>query len=118
MVTSKHHYYTLGNIVPRQLLQFLGFIARGTTGCLSPLTACTALPDTMSSRSQPKATATAHILFVVVLFFCFCFIVVVVVFETGFLCVTVMTVLELTLIDQASFKLNEIRLHLPPRCWD
>ena len=38
------------------------------------------------------------------------------VFETGFLCVTVLAVLELTFIDQGVFELTEILLSLPPKC--
>ena len=37
-------------------------------------------------------------------------------FETGFLCVTVLTVLELALVDQASLKLTEIHMPPPPGC--
>ena len=39
-------------------------------------------------------------------------------FETGFLCVTALTVLELALVDQAVLELTEICLPLPPKCWD
>ena len=38
-------------------------------------------------------------------------------FEIGFLCEKVLTVLELS-VDQAGLKLTEIRLPLPPECWD
>lgn len=37
-------------------------------------------------------------------------------FGTGFLCVTVLFVLELALLDQADIKLREIHLSLPPEC--
>ena len=46
--------------------------------------------------------------------FLFCFLF----FETGFLCVTVLAVLELVLIDQAGLELTEISLLLLPDCWD
>ena len=38
--------------------------------------------------------------------------------EMGFLCVTVLAVLELALVDQADLELTEIHLPLPSRCWD
>jgi hypothetical protein len=50
-------------------------------------------------------------LFLLLLFwFCFCF------FETGFLCI-VPAVLELTLETRLASN-SEIRLPLPPKCWD
>ena len=36
--------------------------------------------------------------------------------KTGFLCVTVLTVLELALVDQAGLELTDISLPLPPKC--
>ena len=48
------------------------------------------------------------ILFVVCLF-CFS--------KKGFLCVA-LAVLEVALVDQAGLELTEIRLSLPPECWD
>ena len=53
--------------------------------------------------------------------FVFLFFVLFVLFsEIGFLCVTVLAVLELALVDQAGLKLTEIHLPLPlpPECWD
>ena len=38
-------------------------------------------------------------------------------FETGF-SVAVEPFLELALVDQAGLELTEIRLPLPPECWD
>ena len=35
-------------------------------------------------------------------------------FKTGFLCVTVLAVLELALVDQSGLELTEIHLPLPP----
>lgn len=47
-------------------------------------------------------------------FFClFCFY-----FETEFLSVTVLAVLELSLVDQSGLELSKIPLSLPPACWD
>ena len=37
-------------------------------------------------------------------------------FETGFLCVTTLVVLELALVDHAGLELTEIRLPPPPKC--
>ena len=39
-------------------------------------------------------------------------------FETGFLCVDLVPILELALVDQAGLELTEICLLLPPQCWD
>ena len=39
-------------------------------------------------------------------------------FETGFLCRFLVPVLELALLDLAGLELTEIRLPLPPDCWD
>ena len=39
-------------------------------------------------------------------------------FKTGFLCVTVLAVLELVVANQAGLELTEIRLPLPPKGWD
>ena len=44
-----------------------------------------------------------------------CFFGVVLFFETGFLCITVLAVLELAPVDQAGLELTEICL---PLCWD
>ena len=38
-------------------------------------------------------------------------------FETRFLYVTALAVLELAFVDQAGFELTEICLPLPPECW-
>ena len=39
-------------------------------------------------------------------------------FETGFLCVTVLAVLELAFVDQAGLELTKIHLPLLPECSD
>ena len=48
---------------------------------------------------------------------CFVLLLLFLFFETRFLCVA-LAVLELALVDQASLKLTEIHLPLPPKCWD
>jgi hypothetical protein len=44
--------------------------------------------------------------------FCLC------VFETGFLCLALATLELAWSVGQADFKLTEIHLPLPPKCWD
>ena len=46
------------------------------------------------------------------------FLVLVLVFETGFLCVTTLAILELALVGPAGLELAEILLSLPHECWD
>ena len=48
---------------------------------------------------------------------CGCFVLFLV-FETQFLCVTALAILDLALVDQAGFEFTEIRLPLLPECWD
>ena len=58
-----------------------------------------------------------HVLFVSLLFLNFSFFCFVLFYQTGFLCVTALAVLELILVDQAGFELTEVCLPLPPECW-
>ena len=50
-------------------------------------------------------------------FFAYFFVVVLLLlfFDTGFLCVTALAVLELVLVDQAGLELTETHLPLPPK---
>ena len=63
----------------------------------------------MNHQPQPDGPKLCSWLFL------FCFVLF---FETGFLRVTALAVLELALVDQAGLRLTEICLPLPPKCWD
>ena len=73
----------------------------------------TPTPSVQQVTSFPNPPFHLNLQFPLSSFCCCCFV-----FETGFLCVTVLFVLELALVDQAGLEITETCLPLPPKCWD